>query len=84
MTWFILSYFVGVFGFPYLGGWIVEEFGSKALITVIVFAGLVELVLGAFHNRRRAAAAETSLRFVKSPQSGLGNCRPVSERRRRS
>ena len=54
LTWFVIFYFAGLFGFPFLGGWIVVSFGVKALISGIIFAGSLELAL-AFRIGRRSA-----------------------------
>jgi MFS family permease len=54
LTWFVIFYFAGLFGFPFLGGWIVVSFGVEALIVGIIFAGAVELAL-AFRIGRRFA-----------------------------
>lgn len=46
LTWFVIFYFGGLFGFPFLGGWIIVWLGAGALITATVFIGLLEFALG--------------------------------------
>lgn len=45
LTWFALSYFVGVFGFPSLGGWMLVHAGKNGLLLLILVCGLAELAL---------------------------------------
>lgn len=45
LTWFVLSYFVGVFGFPVLGGWLLVRFGRDGLLLALLAAALAELAL---------------------------------------
>lgn len=53
MTWFVMSYFVGIFGFPAFGGWILVEAGkSWFILLVAVIAGL-ELAVAGFPTFRR-------------------------------
>jgi MFS family permease len=51
LTWFVLSYFVGIFGFPFLGGWIIVVHGQTALVTAVVLFGAAELILSLIRNR---------------------------------
>jgi MFS family permease len=45
LTWFVLSYFVGVFGFPSLGGWMLVHAGKNGLLLLILACGLAELAI---------------------------------------
>ncbi|WP_342627503.1 MFS transporter [Nguyenibacter vanlangensis] len=45
LTWFVLSYFVGIFGFPVAGGWIQVHFGREALLGALLSAALMELAI---------------------------------------
>lgn len=45
LTWFVLFYFAGIFGFPVLGGWILVHFGKDALLVALMAAAIVELGL---------------------------------------
>jgi MFS family permease len=45
LTWFVLSYFVGVFGFPSVGGWMLVHAGKNGLLLLILACGLAELAL---------------------------------------
>ncbi|WP_189436485.1 MFS transporter [Pseudovibrio japonicus] len=51
LTWFVFSYFIGVFGFPLLGGWIIVAFGKTALISVVVLLGSIECLFALLRNR---------------------------------
>ncbi|WP_162009388.1 MFS transporter [Labrenzia sp. CE80] len=52
LTWFVLSYFVGIFGFPLIGGWIIVHVGTTALISTIVALGTLEFLLSLWRNRQ--------------------------------
>lgn len=52
LCWFVIFYFAGLFGFPFLGGWIVVRFGVDALIVTTVAAGGLELALSLGAARR--------------------------------
>lgn len=47
LTWFVLFYFVGIFGFPVLGGWILVHLGKEALLTALLIAASLELAIAA-------------------------------------
>ncbi len=47
LTWFVLFYFIGIFGFPVLGGWILVHLGKEALLTVLMLAASLELAIAA-------------------------------------
>ncbi len=41
LQFFALSYFIGIFGFPLLAGWMIVEMGSQALLMLVAaFAGI--------------------------------------------
>ncbi|MGX5801440.1 MFS transporter [Bradyrhizobium sp. Arg314] len=60
LTWFVLFYFVGIFGFPVLGGWILVNFGKEALLSALVIAALLELafVASAVTYRQKVIARQ--------------------------
>lgn len=47
LTWFVLFYFIGIFGFPVLGGWILVHLGKEALLAVLGIAAILELAIAA-------------------------------------
>lgn len=47
LTWFVLSYFIGIFGFPLLGGWVLVYFGREAFLGILLVAALAELAIAA-------------------------------------
>ncbi len=52
LTWFVTSYFIGVFGFPVLGGWVLVHMGKGTLLTLIALCGLTALLLAIVRDRR--------------------------------
>lgn len=57
LTWFVLSYFIGVFGFPVLGGWLLVHLGRSAFLAVLLAAAVAELLIAASFARRGSATA---------------------------
>ncbi|WP_269503081.1 MFS transporter [Burkholderia sp. IMCC1007] len=51
LTWFVTSYFIGVFGFPSIGGWVLVNIGRAALLTLIAVCGLAALMLAILQDR---------------------------------
>ncbi|MBP0588557.1 MFS transporter [Paraburkholderia sp. LEh10] len=56
LTWFVASYFVGAFGFPSVGGWVLVHIGKGALLTLIAACGVAALMLAFVRDRRRMEA----------------------------
>lgn len=54
LTWFVISYFVGIFGFPMVGGWLIVNAGTTVFLVVVLGCAVAELAL-AFMRRHRAA-----------------------------
>jgi predicted MFS family arabinose efflux permease len=52
LTWFVTSYFLGVFGFPALGGWVLVHMGTGVLMTLIALCGVTALMLAIVRDRR--------------------------------
>ena len=42
---FAFSYFVGIFGFPLIAGWMIVEIGSTVLLILISFIAAIEASL---------------------------------------
>jgi MFS family permease len=56
LTWFVTSYFIGVFGFPALGGWVLVHMGKSTLLMLITACGLAALMLAIVRDKRSADA----------------------------
>ncbi len=57
LTWFVAAYFVGAFGFPALGGWVLVHSGKGALLVLIAACGLLALALSVVRDRRLGMVA---------------------------
>ncbi|WP_175922956.1 MFS transporter [Burkholderia latens] len=57
LTWFVASYFVGVFGFPALGSLVLVSMGKTMLLMLIAACGLAALFLSVVEHRKRATLA---------------------------
>ncbi|WP_321814868.1 MULTISPECIES: MFS transporter [unclassified Paraburkholderia] len=57
LTWFVAAYFVGAFGFPAVGGWVLVHGGKSALLVLIAACGLLALALAVWRDRRRLMVA---------------------------
>ncbi|MFM0471408.1 MFS transporter [Paraburkholderia strydomiana] len=51
LTWFVVAYFVGTFGFPAIGGWVLVRLGKIALIALIATCGLAALMLAIMRDK---------------------------------
>ncbi|CAM3762012.1 MFS transporter [Rouxiella silvae] len=45
LTWFVVAYFIGIFGFPAIGGWILVELGKFWFISALAVIALMELAV---------------------------------------
>jgi MFS family permease len=45
LTWFVVAYFVGIFGFPVIGGWILVAAGKGWLVLALVALATMELAM---------------------------------------
>lgn len=45
LTWFVMAYFVGIFGFPMLCGWVIVHLGTGWSLALILALALAELLL---------------------------------------
>lgn len=60
LTWFVIAYFVGIFGFPMLGGWLIVHIGNHWFLTVVLSFALAELALALirlFGKQKKVASA---------------------------
>ncbi|CAM2155330.1 MULTISPECIES: MFS transporter [Paraburkholderia] len=60
LTWFVAAYFIGAFGFPSLGGWVLVHSGKGALLALIAGCGLAALALAILRDRRRGGSLSAS------------------------
>ncbi|WP_176300017.1 MFS transporter [Burkholderia vietnamiensis] len=51
LTWFVAAYFVGTFGFPSIGGWVMVHAGKGVLLMLISSCALAALSLAILHDR---------------------------------
>lgn len=56
LTWFVVSYFIGTFGFPAVGGWVLFHMGRGVLTALIAACGLAALALAIMRDRREVAS----------------------------
>jgi hypothetical protein len=45
LTWFVIAYFIGIFGFPVLGGWLIVNAGTGRFLAVVLACAVAELAL---------------------------------------
>ncbi|MBR8303168.1 MFS transporter [Burkholderia dolosa] len=57
LTWFVASYFIGVFGFPALGSLVLVSMGRTMLLMLIAACGLAALLLSIVEHRKRVSPA---------------------------
>lgn len=48
LTWFVLIYFIGIFGFPVIGGFLLVHFGKLTLIYCLLAMAIIELMIVVF------------------------------------
>lgn len=60
LTWFVMFYFIGVFGFPVIGGWVLVHFGKAALLAVLLVAAILELAIALIPVKSVEARAEAA------------------------
>jgi MFS family permease len=49
---FALTYFIGIFGFPLIAGWIIVEFGAAPLLTLVALLAAIEASMAAYRAIR--------------------------------
>jgi MFS family permease len=55
LTWFVIAYFFGIFGFPVIGGWLIVNLGTQVFLAVLLACALLELGLALLRIRMTAA-----------------------------
>ena len=58
LTWFVISYFIGIFGFPVIGGWLIVAAGTTAFMALVLACATLELLVAEIRRRdtRRPAS----------------------------
>lgn len=51
LTWFVLAYFVGIFGFPAIGGWLLVTAGKAMFVWLLVALATLELATAVLRKR---------------------------------
>lgn len=63
---FALTYFIGIFGFPLIAGWMIVEVGARPLLILIALLAFTEAAMAVRRSLSEARAARASeLRSVK-------------------
>jgi len=52
LTWFVIAYFLGVFGFPVIGGWLIVTLGTGWFLGAVVLFAVAELALAFMRTSR--------------------------------
>jgi MFS family permease len=58
---FALSYFIGIFGFPLIAGWMIVELGSNALLILLAGLAFIEATMAFVRGRQPKDAADAAL-----------------------
>ncbi len=51
LTWFVISYFIGIFGFPVIGGWIIVAAGTTTFLALVLACATLELLVAEIRRR---------------------------------
>ncbi len=51
LTWFVIAYFLGIFGFPVLGGWLIVTVGIAGFLAAVLAFAVAEMVLALIRGR---------------------------------
>lgn len=62
LTWFVIAYFIGIFGFPMLGGWLIVTSGIAWFLMVVLMLALMELALAVLRRFSASKPASDELR----------------------
>lgn len=56
LQFFALSYFIGIFGFPLIAGWLIVDYGTTTLLSLVALLAIIEatMALGRARSVRRA------------------------------
>ncbi len=56
LQFFALSYFIGIFGFPLVAGWMIVEMGSSALLMLVAALAGIEATMAGFRGLQNRVA----------------------------
>jgi MFS family permease len=51
LTWFVIAYFLGIFGFPVLGGWLIVTVGIAGFLAAVLAFAVAEMALALIRGR---------------------------------
>ncbi len=51
LTWFVIAYFIGIFGFPVLGGWLIITIGTASFLAAVLVFAVAEMALALLRGR---------------------------------
>ena len=57
LTWFVIAYFIGIFGFPVLGGWLIVTVGTMGFLAAVLAFAVAEMALALLRGRSAARKA---------------------------
>nr|WP_321254806.1 MFS transporter [uncultured Ruegeria sp.] len=61
LQFFALSYFIGIFGFPLVAGWMIVELGSFALLILVAALAGIEATMAALRGAQQRKAVPVSI-----------------------
>lgn len=61
LTWFVIAYFLGIFGFPVLGGWLIVTVGIPGFLAVVLAFALAEMALALLRGRGTVGKSANAL-----------------------
>ena len=61
LTWFVIAYFLGIFGFPVLGGWLIVTVGTAGFLTAVLCFAMAEMALALLRGRSAAGKAANAV-----------------------
>jgi len=61
LTWFVIAYFLGIFGFPVLGGRLIVTFGTAGFLLAVLAFAVAEMALALLRSRHAAQKAANAV-----------------------
>lgn len=52
LTWFVVAYFIGLFGFPVIGGWLIVNAGTNVFLASVLICAVAELAIAIVRRSR--------------------------------
>lgn len=72
LTWFVIAYFIGIFGFPVIGGWIIVHAGAQVFLACILLCAVAELFLAIVRWRRHVPGSNAAAFDAASKRVTVG------------